>query len=319
MKIIFLGTPDFAVPTLKNLIAHHEVVGVVTQPDKPVGRSGKLMPSPVKIEALKNDIPVFQFNKIRREGEEPLKALNADIMVTCAYGQILDEKILNLTPNGVYNVHGSLLPKYRGASPIQWSIINGEKETGITILKSGIGIDDGPTIYAKALEIGEEETAGELFERLSILGAECIIEALKLIESGNFELIPQDESKATHCKMFKADFGKLDFSKTAYELVNFVRGLNPSPIAYFKLNGARFKVFKAKAVDKEFLNTFGVKFEDLQIGEIALARVKQGLFIKANDGYLSILEIQAENSKKMDIKSFLNGKKIEERILVDNE
>ena len=319
MRVVFLGTPDFAVPTLKNLIEHHEVVGVVTQPDKPVGRSGKLMPSPVKVEALKHGIPVFQFNRIRKEGEESLKALNADIMVTCAYGQILDEKILNLTPNGVYNVHGSLLPKYRGASPIQWAIINGEKETGITILKSGIGIDDGPTIYSKSIEILEEETAGELFDRLSILGAECIIEALKKLESGDYELVPQNNEKATHCKMFKADFGKLDFEKNAQELVNFIRGLNPSPIAYFKINGARFKVFKAKAVQKDFLNNWGINFEELKNGEIALARVKQGLFIKANDGYLSILEIQAENSKKMDIKSFLNGKKLEERIVVDNE
>jgi len=319
MKVIFLGTPDFAVPTLKNLIKHHEVLAVVTQPDKPVGRSGKLMPSPVKIEALNHGIQVFQFEKIKRDGVEPLKALNADIMVTCAYGQILNEEILNLTPYGVFNVHGSLLPKYRGASPIQWAVINGEKETGITILKSGIGIDDGPMVYSKSLEILEDETAGELFDRLSILGAECIIEALKRIESGNFELIPQNEDKATHCKMFKADFGKLDFSRSAEELVNFIRGLNPSPVAYFILNGARYKIFKAKVAPKDFLDNFGVHFKELKNGEIALARVKQGLFIKVNDGYLSVLEIQAENSKKMDIKSFLNGKKLEERIIIDNE
>ena len=319
MKIIFLGTPDFAVPTLKNLIKHHEVVAVVTQPDKPVGRSGKLMPSPVKVEALNNGIQVFQFEKIRKQGVEPLKALNADIMVTCAYGQILSEEILNMTPNGVFNVHGSLLPKYRGASPIQWALINGEKETGITILKSGIGIDDGPMIYSKALEIMPEETAGELFDRLSILGAECIIEALDQLEKKTIKFTPQDDSAATHCKMFKADFGKLDFNKTAVELVNFVRGLNPSPIAYFKLSGFKFKVYKAKAVDKEYLDSYGLDFESLNNGEIALARVKQGLFIKASDGYLSILEIQAENSKRMDIKSFLNGKKIEERIIIDNE
>ena len=174
-------------------------------------------------------------------------------------------------------------------------------------------------VYSRSLEIMPEETAGELFDRLSILGAECIIEALQQLENKTIRFTPQDDSIATHCKMFKADFGKLDFDKKGFELVNFIRGLNPSPIAYFKAGGAKFKVYKAKAVDKDYLNNYGLDFECLSNGEIALARVKQGLFIRVNDGYLSILEIQAENSKRMDIKSFLNGKKLEERIIIDNE
>lgn len=311
MKVIFLGTPEFAIPSLEAINKEYEVVGVVTQPDKPTGRSGKLTPSPVKQKALELGLEVFQFGKIRKDGVEPLKKLNADIMVTCAYGQILSKEVLELTPNGVFNVHGSLLPKYRGASPIQWSIINGEKVTGITILKSDVGVDDGPVILQKELEIKEDETAGELFERLSYLGAECIIKALKQLEDKSIKYVAQDNEKATVCKMFKSDFGLLDFSKDAQDLVNLVRGLNPSPIAYFKLDENVYKVYKAKAFDKSYLDNFGVDYSSLKMGEIALSKAKMGLFIKCNDGYISVLEIQAPNSKRMDIKSFLNGKKLE--------
>ncbi len=311
MKVIFLGTPDFAIPSLEAINKKHEIVGVVTQPDKPTGRSGKLMPGPVKQKAIELGLKVFQFEKIRRDGVEPLKELNADIMVTCAYGQILSKEVLELTPNGVFNVHGSLLPKYRGASPIQWSIINGEKVTGITILKSDVGIDDGPIVLQKELEIKDDETAGELFERLSYLGADCIIEALEQIENKTVKFVEQDHEKATVCRMFKSDFGLLDFNKNASDLVNLIRGLNPSPIAYFKLEENAYKVYKAKDFDKNYLDSFGVNFNNLKNGEIAVSKAKIGLLIKCADGYLSILEIQAPNSKRMDIKSFLNGKKLD--------
>ncbi len=311
MKIIFLGTPDFAIPSLEAINKKHEIVGVVTQPDKPTGRSGKLMPGPVKQKAIELGLKVFQFEKIRRDGVEPLKELNADIMVTCAYGQILSKEVLELTPNGVFNVHGSLLPKYRGASPIQWSIINGEKVTGITILKSDVGIDDGPIVLQKELEIKDDETAGELFERLSYLGADCIIEALEQIENKTVKFVKQDHEKATVCRMFKSDFGSLNFNNNASDLVNLVRGLNPSPIAYFKLEENTYKVYKAKGFDKNYLDSCGVNFDSLKNGEIAVSKAKIGLLIKCADGYLSILEIQAPNSKRMDIKSFLNGKKLD--------
>ena len=195
MKIIYLGTPEFAVPSLKKLYeSKHEIVGVVCQPDRPVGRGGKYKICAVKEFALLNNIPVFQYEKIRLEAYDQLKALDADVMVTCAYGQILDKKLLELTPYGVINIHGSLLPKYRGAAPIQWAVINGEKTTGITILKSDVGIDDGDMILKKDCEILEDETSGELAIRLADIGANAIIEALEKLENGSAKFIKQDNN-----------------------------------------------------------------------------------------------------------------------------
>lgn len=319
MKIIFLGTPNFAVPTLRALKENFDVVAVVTNIDKPQGRSEKPVYSPIKKYALENGIPVYQFAKIRVDGIETLKNIDADVMVTCAYGQILSKEILDMKKFGVINVHGSLLPKYRGASPIQWAIINGEKETGITILKSDVGIDDGDVILSKSVQIDEYETAGELFDKLSFVGAECIVEAINQIESGTAKYVKQDSSKATVCKMFKSDFGKLDFNNSATDIVNLILGLNPSPIAFITLSNNRYKIYRAKVVTAMEISSFNPNLNDAVIGEVVVSKAKQGLIIKAKEDFVSITEIQGENGKIMDIKSFLNGKNIPLGMVVDHE
>ncbi len=317
MKIIFLGTPEFAVPALLKLIeSNHTVVGVVTKPDKPVGRSNKPVFSPVKKLAIKHNIPVFQFKILNSGVVESLKILNADIMITCAFGQILPVEILNLTSYGVFNIHGSILPKYRGASPIQWAIINGEEKTGITILKSDTGIDTGKILLTKTITIKKYETYGELAIRLADLSAEAIIEGLKLIES-NTKLTEQNHELATVCKIFTKDAGKLDFNKNAEEVVNTIHGLNPSPLAYFEYDNSRFKVYRAKHSNIELLERNNLTdINSFQNGEIVVAKPKQGLIIKCNDGFVSILEIQAESGKAMDIKNFLNGKQFKENVIL---
>ena len=303
MKIIFLGTPDFAVPTLKALIQNHEVVAVVTQPDKPHGRSSKLVPSPVKLVAIENNIPVLQYEKIKKQGVEDLKSFNADVMVTCAYGQILSQEILDITPVGVLNVHGSILPKYRGAAPIQWAIINGEKETGITILRSEAGMDDGDMLLIKTTPILENETSEELFNRLSVLGAECIIEALKLVETGKAVFTPQNHELATKCKMLKPEMGKIDFNQSAQTIVNLIHGLNPWPLCKVSINGTKFKLYRAKVVDCD---------SDVKEGTVVVSSPKKGLVVKCGNGCISIEELQSENGKRMPAKSYLNGKSIPE-------
>lgn len=311
MKVIFLGTPDFAVPTLQSLIENHEVVGVVTQIDKPQGRSKTPVFSPVKKLAIKNNIPVYQYRRIRKEGVEDLRNLNADVMVTCAYGQILSQEILDITPIGVINVHGSLLPKYRGAAPIQWSIINGDTTTGITILRSEAGMDDGDTIYKKEVDILPYETSESLFERLSHIGAECLIHTLGLIEKGEAVFTPQKHEEATICKMLKPEMAVIDFNRPAIEICNLVHGLNPWPIVKIKIKDFVFKVFTARVITKEEVSGFVPNLDDFSVGQVVLSSPKRGLVIKCGQDYLYLLEVQNQNSKRMTSNAFLNGKKIE--------
>lgn len=310
MKVIFLGTPEFAVPTLNALIKEHEVVGVVTQLDKPVGRSKTPVFSPVKKVAVANNIPVLQYRRIRKEGVEDLKKLNADVMVTCAYGQILSQEILDITPIGVINVHGSLLPKYRGAAPIQWSIINGDKTTGITILRSEAGMDDGDTIYKKEVDILPYETSESLFERLSGIGAECLIHVLDLIEKGDAVFTPQDHENATICKMLKPEMAVLDFSRPAIELCNLIHGLNPWPIVKIKISEFVFKVFTSRVMTEEEVSKFVPNLSEYDVGQVVLSSPKRGLVIKCGKDYIYLLEIQNQNSKRMTSNAFLNGKSI---------
>ena len=292
MKIIYMGTPDFAVPSLQSLIdSRHEIVAVVTQPDRPVGRNQKITPSPVKILATANNIPVYQFEKIRRDGVEIINNIDADIIVTCAYGQILSKEILFAKKYGVINIHGSLLPKYRGASPIQSAIINGEKTTGITILKSDVGIDDGDILLEKSLDILPNETYGELSKRLSCLGAELILEAIELIASGKATYTKQNNDMASHCTMFKSDFGRLNFNDDATNIVNLINGISPSPVAFMYINNCRYKVYNAHVV------YFPNNFLNCKNGEIVVAKSKNGLIIKANNGFVSIDTIQADGGK----------------------
>ena len=302
MKIIFLGTPDFSASVLEALInSKHEVVGVVTQPDKPSGRGQKLVATPVKILAEKHNIPVYQFDRISKECAV-LKTLNADLMVTAAYGQILRQNVLDLTPKGVYNVHASLLPKYRGSSPIQWCIINGEKMTGVTIMKTDIGVDTGDMVLAKYLEIGPDETAGELFDRLSVLGCEALLEALDLIESGKETYTKQDHENSSHFPMLNKDSGLIDFSKTADEISNLCRGLNPWPVAFVNLDeNNRLKVYKATKADLQ---------GEFEVGKVIFADDKNGLVVGCKDGAVSLDIIQSAGTKAMNAKDYLRGRKL---------
>ena len=318
MKVIFFGTPDFAVPTLNALIEKHEVVGVVTQLDKPIGRSKTPVFSPVKKVAVQNNIPVFQYRKIRKEGVDDLKGLNADVMVTCAYGQILSQEILDITPIGVINVHGSLLPKYRGAAPIQWSIINGDKTTGITILRSEAGMDDGDTIYMKEVDILPYETSESLFSRLSVIGAECLIHTLDLIEKGEAVYTPQNHEEATICKMLKSEMAVLDFNRSATELCNLIHGLNPWPVVKVKINDFIMKVFTARVLLEDEVRKFVPDLEKYKIGQVVLSNSKRGLVVKCGQDYLYLLEIQNQNSKRMTSNAFLNGKSIPQGSFVES-
>lgn len=298
MKLIFLGTPDFAVPVLRAINnSKHEILAVVTQPDRPVGRKAIITPCAVKSEALNLGLKVLSYEKIRLEGVEDLRALNPDIMVTCAFGQILSQEILDIAKHGVINVHASLLPKYRGSAPIQYSVINGDSETGVTIMQTGLEVDSGDILLQSSLNIGEDETAGELFDRLSILGADLIVCALDKIERGEITPIKQDHSKATHVKMLRKEDGVIDFSKPAIEIKNLIRGLNPWPIAFTRYEDKTLKIFKAKVVDGS-----GVAGEVLSSDKT--------IIIATGDKALEIEELQLEGSKRMSAKEFLLGRKI---------
>jgi methionyl-tRNA formyltransferase len=313
MRIIFLGTPEFAKQVLKNLInSEHEVVAVVTQPDKPFGRSGKLQPSAVKQFALEHNLKVLQFERIKSKvAVKELKALNADLMVTAAYGQILSQEVLDITPLGVFNVHGSLLPKYRGAAPIQWAVISGETVTGITIMKTDIGMDTGDMLLKEELIIEPKDTAGDVFEKMSKLAGKVMLKALDLLKSGNYKLEKQNEEEATHFPMLKKEDGKIDFNKTASQIVNLVRGVNPWPGAFTYLNNQILKVHKATefVTEDEQINE---KINKAQAGQVVIASAKLGLIVKAKNSAIRLNQIQAVGAKIMEDKAYLNGKIIQE-------
>jgi len=299
MNIIFLGTPDFAVPALKAIIAsRHKVLAAVTQPDKPVGRKQEITPSPVKIAAENNGIKVLQYNKIRLEGVNDLKALNADIMVTCAYGQILSQEIIDICPKGIINIHASLLPKYRGAAPIQYAVLNGDKETGVTVMQTEAGIDTGDILAVSKTAIGENETAGELFDRLSEIGAELIVKTLDKIENGEIIPIKQDSSKASNVKMIKKENAEIDFTKTDETVFDFVRGMNPWPVAYTFLNGKLLKIYKVEKSDKNG-----------EAGTVINSDIG-GITVACGNGSVIIKELQLEGGKRMSAHEFLLGRKI---------
>ena len=300
MKVVFLGTSEFAVHCLRALLASkHEVLAVVCQPDKPSGRGNKLTAPLVKKFALENNLTIYQFNKIRTEGVEVLKSLGADALAVASYGQILSQEILDIALP--INVHGSLLPKYRGASPIQSAIINGEKETGITIMKMALAVDAGDILLQEKIKIEDEDNSVTMFDKLGILGGKMLVEALDIIESGKANFVPQDENEATFTKMLTKEGAKIDFSKTSEEIVNKVRGYLSGPVAYFEHAGEIYKVFSARKVDGNFV---------AQEGTILAASSKEGLVFKSSDGAVEILEMQAPGGKRMFAKAFLNGKKL---------
>lgn len=309
MKIVFAGTPDFAVIPLQNIIeAGFEVVGVITQTDKPQGRRGILTPPPVKTVAQKYGIPVLQPEKIRDEVAE-VKSLGGDIMITCAYGQILTQAVLELFPKGVWNIHAGLLPKYRGASPIQSCLIAGEKETGVCIMKTELGLDCGDILCMEKTPVGETETYGELSKRLSVLGGALILGALSLLATGVFTLTPQSKDGVGVVKKISKEQAKIDFGNPAKAIIDLVRGMNPAPVAYTALNGNKINVYAAeKAVlsAEEQALCAGAAF-----GEILTDSPKRGLIVKCGDGGVKLLEIQAAGGKRMKGGDFLNGRKAE--------
>lgn len=304
MKVIFMGTPDFAVGTLEEIIkAGHEVVLVVTQPDKPKGRSGALQFPPVKECALAHGIEVFQPVKIRMEENAAyLRTYEADIMVVAAFGQILPKSILDMPKYGCINVHASLLPKYRGAAPIQWAVINGDPITGVTIQQMDVGVDTGDIIAVREVPIGEEETGGGLFDKLAEVGAKLCVEAMASIENGTAVRTPQNHEEATHVSMIQKEFGLIDWNKSAAEIERLIRGLNPWPSAYTKLDGKTFKIWKAKAISTE---------SSYPIATVVKAG-KDILQVQTKEGVLSLLEVQLEGKKRMDIAAFLRGYPIQE-------
>ncbi len=310
IDIVFLGTPDFAVPSLKALVENgYNVKAVFTQPDRPKGRGNKVQFSPVKEYAISKNIPVFQPEKIRLpENAQILKDLKPDLMITCAFGQILSKENLDTAPLGCINIHGSLLPKYRGSSPIQWAVINGETETGISTMYTDIGVDCGDVIMQKTLSIGENETAGELFDRLSLLGAETLLDTLKLLESGNLTRKKQDESKATHYPMLDKKMGGIDFNKTSAEIKNLVRGLNPWPVAWAKCGEDIIKIYSVSVLDEKSNKTPGT---------VLCADSKNGLKVATGDGVISIDTLQFPGKKAMDAKTYFVGNKIKADILVN--
>lgn len=311
MKIVFMGTPDFSAVVLEKLNSVYPVSAVVTGLDKPVGRGYNLAPSPLKVKAIELGIPVLQYAKVSREGLDDIRALEPDVIVTAAFGQILSDAFLAIPKFAVLNVHASLLPKYRGSSPIQWSIINGDEKTGITIMKTVKAVDAGDVLLEKETEIGKKETAGELFDRLAILGGEAIVEAISLVESGKATFTPQDESKVTHCSLINKGDGLVDFSKSAKEIDCFVRGMTPWPSAYTHIGEKTLKIFDVKKVELSDLQKSNDQFENAKFGEVVLADKNHGLIVKVADGFIRLHVIQLEGSKRMDDTQFLLGRKID--------
>lgn len=308
MKIIFMGTPDFAVVPLEEIYkAGHEIVLIVTQPDKPRGRSGKLAPSPVKSWALEHDIEVFQPKKIRDEDAvEYLSKIECDIAVVAAFGQILPKSILDMPRFGCINVHASLLPKYRGAAPIQWAILNGEKKSGVTIMQMGEGLDDGDMLLTREVILDGTETGGSLFDDLALLGGKAVVEALELIEQGSINPVKQDESAATHVSMINKELGRINWSDAAERIERYVRGLNPWPSAYSSFKGKNLKIWRSHVVPSEELDSKGVNPADYKEGQVCFVN-KKCVFVATGEGVLSLDEIQLEGKKRMEIAPFLLG------------
>ncbi len=308
MKIAFLGTPTFAIPSLDMLYQSGHTLAVFTQPDRPVGRHATLTPPPTKLYALEHDVPVYQFDKIRMpEGVAALKAFAPDLMVTAAFGQILSAENLSVPKFGCINVHGSLLPKYRGAAPIQWAVINGETETGITTMMTDVGLDTGDILLTDRVGIDPDETAGELFDRLATLGAKTLKRTIEALEAGSLIRMPQDESQATKCPMLKKEHGKLDFSQSALSIHNRVRGTNPWPGAYAMLDDCVLKIHRTKLTDRQI--------DSEPIGMLT-GNAKTGLFVRCADGWLEILELQATGGKRLNASVYLLGKSLEGKVLI---
>lgn len=299
MKVIFMGTPDFAVGTLEALIeAGHEIVLVVTQPDKPKGRGGKMQYTPVKEVAVAHDIPVYQPKKMKEpECVETLRGYRADVCVVVAFGQILPKEILEMTPYGCINVHASLLPKYRGAAPIQWAVIDGEEVSGVTTMQMDEGLDTGDIILKAQVPLDEKETGGSLFDRLAAEGAALCVKTLKALEDHTATWTSQGDSSTSYAKMLTKDLGNIDWSQAAVNIERLVRGLNPWPSAYTNWQGKTMKIWEAEVSAKE--------------GEALPGTIiqvdKDGFYVQTGQGSLKIKALQIPGKKRMDAAAFLLG------------
>lgn len=303
MRIVFMGTPDFAVPSLEALLKRgHEIVAVYTQPDKPKGRGHKLLPPPVKELAMQHGIPVYQPVSLRKEEAiEELRALQPELIVVAAYGKILPVAVLEIPPRGCINVHGSLLPKYRGAAPIQWAVLNGDAVSGVTIQQMGEGIDTGDILAKAETEIGADETSGELFDRLMVIGAALLIETIDKLDSIVPE--PQNEALATHAAMLSKEMSIVDWTKTAQEVHNLVRGLNPWPVAVCTVEGKRMKIFRTQIVEAQ--------------GEPGvLTNLNGEMTVFCGENAVHLTEIQPENGKRMRGSDYLRGHPLKETVKV---
>lgn len=299
MRVVFMGTPDFSVPTLEKIIeAGHEVLGVVTQPDKAKGRGKKVIFSPVKEKALEYNLPVYQPRRAREpEFIEEMRVLNPDVMVVVAFGQILPKDILDIPKYGCVNVHASLLPKYRGAAPIQWAVINGDAVSGVTTMQMDVGLDTGDMLLKAEVPLAEDETGGSLFDKLSTLGGELLIETLVKIEAGDIHPEKQDDSQAgEYARTLDKALGKVDFTMSAAAIERLIRGLNPWPSAYTSYNGKTMKLWKAEIVS----GGEGVPGQIIGID-------KKSFTVQTGEGGLRIMELQMEGKKRMDAGAFLRG------------
>lgn len=310
MKVVFMGTPDFAVGALEGIIkAGHEVTAVVTQPDKPKGRGKEMQISAVKACALEHGLLVFQPQKIKSpEAVEQLRSYEADIFVVAAFGQILSKEILDMPKYGCVNIHASLLPKYRGAAPIQWAVIDGEEETGVTIQQMNEGVDTGDILMQEVVKLDAKETGASLFEKLAVCGAGLIVKTLTEIEKGSLTPVKQDDSKSTHAKMLSKDMGKLDFSQEAVVLERKIRGLNSWPSAYTYFKGKTLKIWDADVEEQIGGGEYG------SVCEVA----KDSFCIVTGKGCLRIKEVQLEGKKRMDVSAFLLGYPIKTGMIFPN-
>lgn len=304
MKVIFMGTPDFSVGTLEALVeAGHEVVLAVTQPDKPKGRGKEMQFTPVKEAALRHQIPVFQPKKVRDpECMEELRKYHADIMVVIAFGQILPQEILDMTPYGCVNVHASLLPKYRGAAPIQWSIIDGEEVTGVTTMQMDAGLDTGDMLLKTEVKIDTDETGGSLHDKLADAGAKLCVETLKALEEKTVTPQKQGETPTAYAKMLEKKLGNIDWTMDAVSIERLIRGLNPWPSAYTMWNGKVMKVWRGEVLEASCE----------QVPGTIVAVEKDSFTVQTGKGQLRILELQLQGKKRMDAAAFLRGYKMEE-------
>ncbi|MCT4621381.1 MAG: methionyl-tRNA formyltransferase [Marinisporobacter sp.] len=307
MKIVFMGTPDFAVPCLTEIIENgHEVLAVITQPDRPKGRGKKLTPPPVKVKAMEYNIDVLQPEKIKEEESvKKIEALAPDCIVVVAFGQILPKSILDIPSLGCINVHASLLPKYRGAAPINWAIINGEKVSGVTTMYMEEGLDTGDMILKAEVPIGEK-IAGELHDELSLEGAKLLGKTLKLIEENKAPREKQDDEKSSYASMMDRNTGKINWQNTAQSIYNLIRGLNPWPTAVTTYKEKKFKIWKAQVINE---NCEGLPGKIIKVN-------KEGIFVCTGEGVLLLEEIQFPNSKRMRVDAYLRGHEIENNVIL---